>query len=125
VVFEGKIVAVSGPITSGSWPAGHVKLKVSRVWKGNVPSSFEMPAIVEGGSCLGFYPSLLRPNNEILVYARRVAWTPKGEKGYLTDACARTQLLQNAREDLAILPAISERDRARQTTRQMEATGKD
>ncbi len=107
IIFEGKILNVTGPISPGSWPAGNVIFAVSRVWKGNVSATFEMPAVVVGSSCLGFYSFLLKPGNLLLVYARRVAWTPKGEKGYFTDACARTQNLKDARVDLEGLKALS------------------
>ena len=103
VVFEAKIVAINGPITTGSWPAGNVRFKVSKTWKGKVPSDFEMPAVVVGGSCLGFYSFLLKPGNELLVYAKAVAWTPNGDKAYFTDACSRTQLRSQAKGDLAFL----------------------
>ena len=109
IVFEGRIASIEGSITPGTWPAGTVRFKVSRVWKGEVPTDFEMPAVMVGSSCLGFYRFLLKPQNELLVYARLVAWTPRAEKGYFTDACARTQVLKNAKEDLRILQAISER----------------
>jgi len=105
IVFEGTITSIEGTITTGAWPAGVVKFRITRIWKGNVGSDFEMPAVVEGGSCIGFYPSVLKRGNKLLVYAGLVAWTPKGDKAYFTHACARTQLLKDAKEDLAVLQA--------------------
>src|SRR5690242_9785464 len=75
VVFEARISKVIGPITTGAWPAGSVKFSVSRVWKGRVAKEFEMPAVRVSGSCIGFYQSLLVRGNEVLVYAKRIAWT--------------------------------------------------
>jgi hypothetical protein len=112
IVFEGRIVAIEGPLTYGSWPAGRVRFKVSKVWKGDVTSDFEMPAVVESSNCTGFYSHLLKQGNDLLVYAALVTWTPKGEKGYFTHQCARTKLLRKSNEDLAILPTIAEKSRA-------------
>lgn len=107
VVFEGAVTGIEGAITSGSWPAGTVHFSVRKVWKGTIPLKFEMPAVVVGGSCLGFYSFLLKPGNELLVYARRTAWTPTGDKAYFTNACAGTKLLRNARADRTVLQRIS------------------
>ena len=61
--------------------------KVTRVWKGDVQETFEMPAIEEG-PCFGFAPRLIRGWNDLLVYATRI----KPESDYLPDACSRTAL---------------------------------
>ena len=62
--------------------------KVSRVWKGDVHDTFEMPAIEEGAACFGFAPRLIRGWNELLVYAYRI----KPDSDYITDICSRTAL---------------------------------
>jgi len=59
---------------------------VDRVWKGNVPPMFEMPALEEGAACAGFWPNLLKVGKNLLVYAKRF---PDGTD-YLTDICTRT-----------------------------------
>ncbi|MCX6620041.1 MAG: hypothetical protein NTY38_02975 [Acidobacteria bacterium] len=120
IVFEGKIVAIEGAVTAGSWPAGTVRFEVTKNWKGDLRSEVEMPAVTVGGSCLGFYSFLLKPGSELLVYAKPLVWTPKGEKAFFTDACARTRLLKSAQEDLSILEAICEKtksDRSAQETK--------
>jgi len=66
-----------------------------------------MPAVVSGGSCIGFYPFLLKPGGELLVYANQLSWTPKGDKAYFTNACAGTKLLSTATSDLLILKKLS------------------
>jgi len=72
IVFEATITAIHGVISNGAWPAGSVEFRVSRVWKGQVPNRFEMPAVQQTGTCLGFYRRLLKPGNALLVYARRL-----------------------------------------------------
>lgn len=67
---------------------------------------FEMPAVQQVGSCLGFYKRLLKTGAALLVYARRVKWGPSGEQGYFTDACAPTKLLKEASEDRVVLAKI-------------------
>jgi len=63
--------------------------KVSRVWKGDVHETFEIPAIEEeGGGCSGFAPRLIRGWNDLLVYATRIA--PADD--YIITSCSRTAL---------------------------------
>jgi len=109
IVFEATITAIHGGISNGAWPGGRVKFRVSRVWKGEVPNRFEMPAVQQTGSCLGFNKRLLKSGNALLVYARRVKWGPKGEQGYFTDACAPTKLLKEASEDRLVIAKILSR----------------
>jgi len=106
IVFEATITAIHGGIGNGAWPCGTVEFRFSRVWKGEVPSRFEMPAVQQTGSCLGFYQRLLKSGNALLVYARRVKWGPNGELSYFTDACARTKFLKEASEDRLVLAKI-------------------
>ncbi len=51
----------------GSGDNRMVIFDVNRVWKGKVTRTFEMHAIE--GSCIGFYPGLLKVGNELLVFA--------------------------------------------------------
>lgn len=66
IVFLGTITSVRN---SGNTP--RAVFKVTRVWKGNVTDSFEMPALQEVYSCLGFLPKV-EVGAEILVYARMI-----------------------------------------------------
>ena len=106
IVFEGEIASIDGPITYG-WPAGKVKFKVSKsLWKGDVPSDLEMPAVAQSSACLGFDSRQLKAGNQLLVYAWPISWTPTGERGYFTGACARTGLLKDAKDDVTALSNI-------------------
>jgi hypothetical protein len=71
---------------------------VSRVWKGPVTANFQMLA-VEGDACFAFYPSLLKPGNEVLVYAHRM-----GDSEYFPMPC-NTSAVQNAKEQIRSLGA--------------------
>jgi len=46
--------------------------RVSRVWKGDIPRNYEMPAMESTELCDGFPPRLLVAGNELMIYARRV-----------------------------------------------------
>ena len=48
-----------------------VVFRVSRVWKGNVGRTFEMPGIEETSACIGFWPDFLKVGEDLLVYASR------------------------------------------------------
>ena len=106
IIFEATITAIHGGTSNGAWPAGTVKFRVSRVWKGEVPNRFEMPAVQQTSDCLGFNKPLLKAGNALLVYARRVKWGPNGEQGYFTDACSPTKLLEKASEDRVVIAKI-------------------
>ena len=69
--------------------------RVTRVWKGNVGPSFEMPAKDERGDCWGFPPDYLKVGTELLVYAQRV-----GGAHFYSSVCTRTQLIKYAGVDL-------------------------
>lgn len=67
VVFQGTIQEFRGSGTDRN-----VVFRVSRVWKGRVGQTFEMPAIETGGSlCDAFWQGLLAPGNELVVFASR------------------------------------------------------
>jgi hypothetical protein len=109
IVFEGKVIDIDGPRTYGQWPAGRVTFAVLKVWKGHVPPGLKMPAVPSGSGCLGFYSNHLKKGSELLVYASLDSWTPTGEKAYFTNACARTSLLKDAKQDLSTLSKIVNR----------------
>ena len=67
VVFQGTIEGFGGSGTHRT-----VMFRVSRVWKGRVGPTFEMPAIETGGGmCTAFWGGLLAVGNELVVYASR------------------------------------------------------
>jgi len=67
VVFQSTVEGFKG-----SGADRTVIFRVSRVWKGQVGPTFEMPAIeTEGGLCTAFWKGLLAVGNELVVYASR------------------------------------------------------
>ena len=67
VVFQGTVEGFKG-----SGADRTVVFRVSRVWKGQVGPTFEMPAIeTDGGLCTAFWKGLLVVGNELVVYASR------------------------------------------------------
>jgi hypothetical protein len=74
---------------------GIVVFRVTRVWKGDVAPSFEMPAAEETAMCWGFWPDDLKVGNELLVYAVR----DPGTHEYYTNICARTTLAKSRSKD--------------------------
>lgn len=74
---------------------GMVVFRVTRVWKGDVTPSFEMPAVEETAVCWGFWPPLLKVGNELLVYAVRDTRTHE----YYTNICNRTTLAKFRSKD--------------------------
>jgi hypothetical protein len=67
VVFQGTIAGFRGSDVDRT-----VVFRVSRVWKGRVGLTFEMPAIETGGSlCRAFWNGVLVLGNELVVYASR------------------------------------------------------
>lgn len=74
VVFQGVI--------EGFRDAGKNRIvifRVSRVWKGQVGPTFEMPAIeTTGGLCTAFWKGQLGLGNELVVFASRNRYLPGG-----------------------------------------------
>jgi hypothetical protein len=67
VMFQGTIEGFKGSGIDRT-----VIFRVSRVWKGRVGPTFEMPAIeTDGGLCTAFWRGLLAVGNELVVYASR------------------------------------------------------
>jgi hypothetical protein len=77
VIFRGILVALpptTGPQGFGdTLDTGKIAVfRVSRVWKGSVGPTSEMPALLETSACWGFSSSHLRIGNDLLVFAFRV-----------------------------------------------------
>jgi hypothetical protein len=64
--------------------------RVSRVWKGEVGETFEMPAVEETSACTGFWPKYLKVGSDLLVYARRFG------SQYYTSICGSHKLARDA-----------------------------
>jgi hypothetical protein len=94
LVFRGTIITAIGE--------GKVWFRVDRVWKGHIGPTFEMPDLREGAARLGFWPTLLKVGNDLLVYAQ---WLPPGSKEgeFFTSICTRTKLASAAGEDFSRL----------------------
>jgi len=68
--------------------------RVTRVWKGEVGQTFEMPAVEELAACTGFWPTFLKEGTELLVYANRA----RGASEYYTSICTRTGLASKSKD---------------------------
>src|SRR5690349_4192471 len=65
IVFRGTIIAFRQSASGDRIAVFHV----SRVFNGDPPETFEMPAIEAGAACFGFSAPTLRIGKELLVYA--------------------------------------------------------
>lgn len=92
IIFRGTIVELRN---SHWWQPTErtVVFTVSRVWKGPVTATFEMPALVEQAACIGFSSNLLKVGEDLLVYAFR-----DGAK-YYTDICGKHKAAKDAGRD--------------------------
>jgi hypothetical protein len=90
IVFRGRITGLRD--TGDGTHA--VIFAVDRVWKGDVPRTFEMPAIRETSMCIGFWTSYLEVGNDLLVYAYRI----DGKGDFITDICSRTALAEKSKD---------------------------
>jgi hypothetical protein len=94
VVFRGTIIALRPSMKPALPFLGHDTQKIavfqiSRVWKGDVRTIFEMPAIEETSACWGFRPDQLKIGNDLLVYA--YGWPEEPDGGFFsTTICSRT-----------------------------------
>jgi len=70
-----------------------VVFRVTRVWKGDVPQTFEMPAVEETSMCIGFWPDFLKVGADLLVYASR-----SGGPDYDTSICGFHMLAKNSKD---------------------------
>ena len=93
LIFRGKITSFR---VTGTGP--QAVFAVERVWKGDVPRTFEMPAHEETIGCIGFWPDWLKVGNDLIVYAFRVVQTGY----YVTNICSRTDFAATSK-DLADL----------------------
>jgi hypothetical protein len=102
VVFRGTIVDIHDVCIEPPQLWKRVAIfRVSRVWKGVVGDSFEMPAIENpGGLCYGFAKGLLAIGNELIVYANRSSATGQ----YSTGLCSHTALASRTHDILELGP---------------------
>jgi hypothetical protein len=90
VVFRGTIERFGG-----SGDNRTVIFRVSRVWKGRVGPTFEMPAIeTDGGFCNAFWRGTLVQGNELVVYSSHF---PPGSNDYLPMR-SKTMLVSRAKD---------------------------
>jgi hypothetical protein len=100
VIFRGIIIAIPDAKGGIDFPAGWVRdtkkmavFRVSRVWKGDVGESFEMPAVEETSTCNGFWAPYLKVGSDLLVYARRIG------HAYYTGICGSHKLAKGSAKD--------------------------
>jgi hypothetical protein len=100
VVFRGTIIELRDSQKPADLPAGFaqdtkkiVVFRVSRVWKGEVGETFEMPAVEETSACVGFWPSILKVGSDLLVYAYH-----SGGADYYTGICGGHKLAVGAKD---------------------------
>jgi len=100
IIFRGTIIDIHDAkrdvITDLIQPPKRIAVfRVTRIWKGDVGQTFEMPAIEKsGGTCAGFPEGSLVVGNELLVYAYR----RNGTDEYFTNICSRTSLLMQTKD---------------------------
>ena len=120
VIFQGTILELRN--AGGVIPADPLQtlmnkgnrvavFRVSRVWKGEVGKTFEMPALEETSMCIGFWPPYLKVGSDLLVYASR-----RASPYYTTNICGFHKLAKDAAKDIAELgpgrePAAGGRER--------------
>ena len=90
IVFQGTVTSFRD-----SSDGRVVVFRVSRVWKGHVTATFEMPALES--TCGGFYPGLLKIGNELLVFAVRMGSLP----GFYPQLCT-TSLVRDVKDIRAL-----------------------
>ncbi len=105
IIFRGRVTAFR-QTSEGEV----VVFAVDRVWKGKVPRVFEMPALKEGAACIGFWPSLLKIGNYLLVYAYKFGDPPV----YITNICSRTNLVEESRDFAQLLRLAKYSDKGAQ-----------
>lgn len=103
VVFRGTIVALRPSRNRPDLGYGFdtqkdALFRVTRVWKGELGSTFVMPAIKETSACWGFWPEMLKVNNDLLVYAHRMPGGDDGTFIFVTSICSRTWLAKENKD---------------------------
>ena len=103
LIFRGTIVELrdsSKPdrISLGRDTKKTVVFKVTRIWKGQVGQTLEMPGIEETSACIGFLPSFLKVGEDLLVYASRF-----GGSEYMTSICGNHKRAKDAENDFKAL----------------------
>ena len=105
IIFRGTIVELRESSKPSAVSAGWgrdlgktVVFRVSRVWKGQVGQTFEIPAIEETSMCMGFWPDYLKVGQELLVYATHF----EGSE-YMTGICGGHKAAKDARKDFRVL----------------------
>jgi hypothetical protein len=113
IIFRGTIVELRDSSKPAELTPGFahdtkkvVVFKVTRVWKGHVGQTFEMPGIEETSACIGFWPGFLKVGQDLLVYASHF-----GTSDYLTSICGRHKPAKNAGEDFKTLGPGKEPER--------------
>lgn len=89
-----------------------VVFRVSRVWKGQVGQTFEMPAVEERAACIGFTSHLLKVGEDLLVYALRF-----GGPEYATSICGNHKRATDAEQDFKTLGPGQEPQRSAQVSK--------
>jgi hypothetical protein len=115
LVFRGTITALRDSEKPADLADGWVRdtkkiavFRVSRVWKGKVAETFEMPAVEETSMCVGFSPDYLKVGSDLLIYARRHrGWGSE----YYTGICGQHKLSTDADKDFKELGTGSEPER--------------
>jgi hypothetical protein len=105
LIFRGTIVELRDSFKSADIAPGFARdtrktvvFRVSRVWKGQVGQTFEMPGIEETSACIGFWPDFLKVGEDLLVYASRY-----GGSGYRTSICGNHKRAKDAKKDFKTL----------------------
>jgi hypothetical protein len=97
IIFRGQITAFRD--TGKGYRI--IVFAVDRVWKGNVPRTFEMSEWIETAQCIGFWPTFVGVGKYLLVYAFRLDGR---SSDYVTSICTRTALVETTK-DFAVLGA--------------------
>ena len=98
IIFQGTIVELRD--SGKSYQIA--KFRVSRVWKGNVKETFEMPAFDGTNLCFGFNPRFLKVGTDLLVYANKVDLVVTD---YFPTICGRTGLVAESNDVQYLGPA--------------------
>jgi len=110
LIFQGKVVGLRpglNPPQIGQLMIDTGKvlvIRVVRVWKGDLPSTFEMPAWETAGACMGFSREHLQIGTELLIYAKRWKRSDALAPFFMPDAyytetpCSRTALVGQTKD---------------------------